>query len=373
MRQALLNVLRGKAAGRVVWTADITYWISGQPQAAIDEHGWDTEEGMLSLCRELGCMPYYWYPTFWAAQPVYDGAEIRHAVDGPHTTTQWITSRGTLTQVAQVVERDRSTAITKHAVETAEDLRVLLHLLEHGRLEPCGLEAYAGRMARWEALDGLPALGMPRSPLPAFLVEWAGVERGVYLMLDFPDLVEAVLGLLQDREQAALDALCRAAPPLVHFPDNLTSAVYTPFFDRLMADCYRGRLERLHAAGVRAAVHLDGTVRGLLPKLAAVGMDAIEALTPRPAGDVAVEDMRAAAGNRDVVLWGGVPGVMFAPPYTREQLRAHVVHALDSWRGTPFVLGVADQVPPDGELDRVRLVADTAAEWAETQGETDDG
>ena len=35
-------------------------------------------------------------------------------------------------------------------------------------------------------------------------------------------------------------------------------------------------------AGVRAAVHLDGEVRGLLPRLAEVGFDAVESITPAP-------------------------------------------------------------------------------------------
>ena len=52
----------------------------------------------------------------------------------------------------------------------------------------------------------------------------------------------------------------------------------------------RARLERLHAAGVRAAVHLDGTLKGLLPKLAATGIDAIEAITPQPVGDLSLEE-----------------------------------------------------------------------------------
>ncbi len=72
----------------------------------------------------------------------------------------------------------------------------------------------------------------------------------------------------------------------------------------------------------------------------------------------ATSDMRALAGNDRAILWGGVPGVMFAPPYTWDDMRRHVEWALDLWKGQPFVLGVADQVPPDGNIEFVRKVGE---------------
>ena len=114
--------------------------------------------------------------------------------------------------------------------------------------------------------------------------------------------------------------------------------------------------------GVSCAVHLDGTLKGLLPRLAANGFDAIEALTPQPAGDLDVEVLRACANNQRVILWGGIPGVMFAPPYAWSDMQAHVRRVLRAWRGTPFILGVADQVPPDGNIDFCRRIAEMIGE-----------
>jgi len=66
------------------------------------------------------------------------------------------------------------------------------------------------------------------------------------------------------------------------------------------------------------------------------------------------------ADSQTVILWGGVPGVMFAPPYTWPQMRAHVERLLASWGDRPFVMGVADQVPPDGNIEFCRRIADLA-------------
>ena len=66
------------------------------------------------------------------------------------------------------------------------------------------------------------------------------------------------------------------------------------------------------------------------------GFDAIEALTPAPVGDLEPAEIRALAASHTVILWGGVPGAMFAPPYTWPDMEAHVDKLLQCWRGTPF-------------------------------------
>ena len=64
------------------------------------------------------------------------------------------------------------------------------------------------------------------------------------------------------------------------------------------------------------------------------------------------------AGSDSVILWGGLPGVMFAPPYTWKDMEAHVEKLVAAWQGTPFVVGVADQVPPDGDIGMVKRISE---------------
>jgi hypothetical protein len=243
-------------------------------------------------------------------------------------------------------------------VQDERDLDVLLYLLEHRQLEPTNLDDFRQRLNLWARYDGVPCLGLPRSPMPSFISEWAGVEHGALLALDYSDKVAEALRLMTAQERPILEAVAELKPPLVHFPDNLSSDTLTTFYDAHMAARYRQRLNFLHAAGVCCAVHLDGRVRGLLPRLATVGFDVVEALTPKPAGDVAVTEMRALAANDRVVFWGGVPGPMFVPPFTWVDIQHHVETLLSSWADSPFILGVGDQVPPDGDISLVRKIAE---------------
>lgn len=358
MLDDFLSLFAGETPKRTVWTADITYWLAGRRQAGSAKPEWSTADGFLQLHNELGILPYYYYEKFWSAEPQYD-ARIRftETIEGGATVRRFSTPLGNLCETSVYSPRSCSSGIAKHFVQTADDLDVLVFLLEHRQLVPSNLSDWSERRRMWLTHNGYPCIALPRSPLAAFFVEWAGVQNGSYLLFDCPEKVAVVLRLMEEHEEPILEAVCELAPPLVHFADNLSSDCTTGFYDRYMADAHRRRLERLHAAGIKSAVHLDGAVRGLLPKLIASGFDAIEALTPKPGGDLDFAEIRDLAGDHPVILWGGVPGIMFAPPYTRPQMETYVRRLLACWQGRPFILGVADQVPPDGDIEFCQKIA----------------
>jgi hypothetical protein len=358
MLTSLFDMLDGGLPDEIIWTADLEYWVAGQKAAGTLRPEFDGEEGRLRLCRDLGVMPYYWYEQFWLAEPVYDGVEVKTERKQNQIITVWDTPVGQLQEVTAFAETSCSYATLEHPIKDKKDLEVLLYVLKHRCLKPSNLDNYAQRRELYAQYDGIPAIAMPRSPLPALAVEWCGIERLTYLMMDCPDLINEILSLFENQEEPVIEAVCGVGSTLVHFSDNLTSDFYTPFFEGYMAKPYQKRLDLLHTADVKCAVHLDGTVKGMLPKLAEVGFDAIEALTPVPSGDVPIEEMRALANNDNVILWGGVPGNMFCEPYTWDDMERHIKKVLDSWSGERFVLGVADQVPANGDIEMCRKISE---------------
>ncbi|OPZ85104.1 MAG: hypothetical protein BWY76_01552 [bacterium ADurb.Bin429] len=359
MLASFLKLLRGEEGGRIVWNGDITYWMTGRECDGTADPAWQTEEGYLACHRKLGLMPYYYYPKFLTAEPVFDNTVeySRETINGV-TTQRYRTPLGEIAEESVWAAESCSTGITKHFIETAADLDALRYLMAHRTLVPCNLDDYRERMVLWAEYDGLPSLGMPRSPLSSFLYEWAGVIDGTYLLYDYEDAVRDLFAEMAAQEDSIIDAVCALGPPLLHFADNLSSDNVGSLYAEWLAPMHRRWLVKLHAAGVATVVHLDGTVRGLLPQLAAIGFTGVEALTPKPVGDVSLEEMRAVADSDHLILWGGVPGAMFAPPYTRADMEMHIHRLLDAWSGTPFIIGVADQVPPDGDISLCRLIAD---------------
>lgn len=359
MLEAFLRLFSGDKPSSVVWTADLSYWLSAQQDMGSANKVWETEEGYLQLHADLDVMPYYYYDKFWVAEAHYDASvQCSLTRTGDRSEFTLHTPYGELREISVYMPDSHCQGVVKYMVETKADLDLLLYILEHRQLIPAHLEDYPSRRAMWAKYDGLPCLGLPRSPLSAFTYEWSGLQNMALLMHDCKERVCQALMMMEAQESPILDSICKLAPPVVHFPDNLASENFTGYYDTHMRERHRKRLDQLHASGVKAAVHLDGAVRGLLPKLTEVGFDAIEALTPQPAGDLTVAEMAAITANRNVILWGGVPGIMFAPPYTWDDMKMHVQKVINSWQDRPFILGVADQVPPDGDIRFCRKISE---------------
>lgn len=351
LRQRFLRAVGGDASAPPVLVPDLSYWLNAHPlpegsgvPATADFH------------RRLGVSPYYVYGSALSYLSFPDG-QARTVQEGDgRTVTIWETPCGPLRKETTRLPASVTEAITAYPVQTTADLRRLIAMYATARVVPLPVEAYRERDRLLASYEGYALLAVPRSPVPALMVDWAGVMNGVVLLADAPELCREFFAVVARLCLEAVDILCAVAPPLVHVCDNLTSDVYTPYYAEYMEAHYRTLLERLHGAGCRVATHLDGTVRGLLPRLSQTGFDVVEALTPQPVGDASAAEMRALAGPT-TVLWGGLPGAMFAPPWTWEQFRGHVLEVLEAWRGTPFILGIADQLPPDGDIEFVRRTA----------------
>ena len=98
---------------------------------------------------------------------------------------------------------------------------------------------------------------------------------------------------------------------ILNFGENIDAfMVPPPIWNKHLAPYYRKRIEQLHAAaGKFLHIHVDGTMKPLLPHLRDCPWDGIEAATPVPQGDVTLEELKGALGDR--VLLDGIPALYF--------------------------------------------------------------
>ena len=357
-RQRLLAVFAGQKPDAMPWFADISYWFNAHKQIGDLPPGYDSEEGFIQFHADHHVGYYLYGGTPFAVMT--DGVEVEHrAVDGD-THITWRTPVGEMTGVQHYLPETFSGAWTVWPCRTPEDLRVVRYIADSRRFE-----ARPGEWERVADLAGERGLPMPlpvRSPVSAMLAEWSGPLHLSYLLADSKDEVEATLAALERSEDPLLDILCECGAPLIEWGDNLTGEIVTGLFERYQADMYVHWIERLHAAGKQVGVHIDGTLHGITPAVVKTGMDFIESVTPEPCGDVAIEDLRELAGDK-VILWGGIPGAMFAPPFTKTEIREQVSRIVDAhWEHGRFVLASADQVPPNGDIELVDYVGELVEE-----------
>ena len=351
-RERLTAALRRQPVDRLPWTVDLGYYNT----ALRIQHRFDSRyegmEGYLRQHEELGADPY-----FSGAPGVcrMDLGDVKRAAteSASECTTAWTLDGRTLKGIERYLPESFCWAWSRHPVETVEELELFLRMARRFRLTPDVERHRAAQQACGER--ALLICGLPRNPVAAMLAEWCGVMAASYLIADAPDAFSETLGVLERLTDPLFDALCVYRPAVVHFCDNISGETVGSFWDRFMLPLYRRRLKPLQEAGIVCVIHNDGTVGSVLGRIAAAGFDGAEALTPAPVGDVAPGDLRRLAGRDDFVLWGMVPGAMFAPFWSEADFRAHVERVLRECSG-PMVLGSADQIPPGADLRRVRIV-----------------
>ena len=359
--ERLTAALRREPVDRLPWTVDLNYYNSALRDRGKFDAKYEGIEGFLRQHEELGADPHFCYDCAPFCDLSYDGVACETRRSSGEVTTTWAVDGKTLVAVKRYAPDSFCWAPRKYPVETTEDMQVLLQVLSRCRVVP--------RMGRHEDLQrqwgqrGLLLLGLAQTPMPALIAEWCGVMATTFLCADAPELVSEVLSILDKAYDPLYKSVCDYQPVLASFGDNISGENVGSFWDQYMAPVYRRRLQQLHAAGIACVIHNDGTVRNVLGKIAAVGFDGAEALTPAPVGDTQVAELRKIAGRDDFVLWGMVPGALFSRNCSEAAFRQYVSNMLDTCSG-PMIVGSADQVPPDSDLARVRIVADLISEKA---------
>jgi uroporphyrinogen-III decarboxylase len=412
MRADFLKIFRGQRPEKTPWAADLTYWRDSQILQGRLPGEYRGPEGFLKLHLDLGVMPYYIYSleeeTAWErprsvaaarkgrgcvfaqqgrgisaregrgggvsvhqiggiGRPYngvfslsYDGVDAEKRETGNVVETVFHLSGRSLRQKKAYLPMSFCYAFEEYPVKTAGDLDVLRAIVERLRFAETYDEyrALASRWGEW----GVPIAPLPRSPLSSLIVDWMGLENFVFANADYPGEIRRTIDCIDRANDAAFEIVLGSPAEILHFCDNLSASNFASYFDEYASEYYTRRFAQLHARGKKAAVHIDGSLRGLLGRMAGTGADCIEAFTPKPVGDLEIRELWGEAGRKDVVLWGGLPGVMFTPHFRKEDLRRQVsaLFAEVSSRG-PFIAGSADQIPPDADLDYVRFVSDLLA------------
>ena len=110
-------------------------------------------------------------------------------------------------------------------------------------------------------------------------------------------------------------------------------------------------------------IHFDGALKGLLHEVGSTNPTIIEAMTPYPYGDLRVDEYGKYVES-DSVMWGGIPGPMFTEAVTESGFERYVVKAIEVMvKEKRYVLGIGDQIPPDGLIKRIEVVSNLVEKY----------
>jgi hypothetical protein len=126
-----------------------------------------------------------------------------------------------------------------------------------------------------------------------------------------------------------------------------------PIWRKHLIPYYTRRTEQVHAAGKHIHIHIDAAMKPLLSYPRECPWDGIEAATPLTQGDVTVEQIKEGLG--DLVLLDGTPALYFLRSFPVENLVACTRRLVELFYPR-LVLGISDEIPPDADIERVRMV-----------------
>lgn len=275
-------------------------------------------------------------------------------LDAKRVAQHWETPLGTLSEVTHYDEWDLSAYHDEYKVKTADDLRLLEYIIEDQEWwwDQAAFEADLARIGE----RGAPQFYFRRSPLQGLFIEHMGFERTIYALHDHPDKVEHYLRAAERADDAIYEVLVRCPARIVNFGENIDAHMDPPaIWNERLIPYYSHRTRQLRAAGKHVHIHVDGAMRPLLPYMRACPWDGIEAATPEPQGDVTIEEIKQSLG--DLVLLDGIPAIYFLPSFPEEAL-VQCVEKLVRLFHPRLVLGISDEIPPDGDIGRVKLVGE---------------
>lgn len=355
-RERLLAVYTGRTPDSVASLADLSYWHAGNGGGKFipgktDGANRDKVAALLALHQRTGAAIHVNLGSFYREHH-HDSVRVQSGIRGEIYFHRFETPVGTVEEQREWSPVSYSWPITHHMIQGVEDLKVIRYVFERVR--------YSANWDLFHEVDaqvgdlGLPLVQVPYTGMGFFMSRYAGVEQTVLMAADEPAEFEATLAAINTAHAQVCRLMAEGPSQVMIHSDNLTSDTHSPrWVQRYSSECYRTMTRIAHEHGKPIVTHIDGRLRGLLAATRDLGFDGADAATPAPWGDLTPAECRAEAGP-GYILSGGVPPSSFHRDVPLARFDAEVEAWLALRHQSPaLIVAPGDQLPPDGELDRV--------------------
>lgn len=385
-REAVLEIFKGDDPGQVVWQPRIENWYDvNKRQGTMPEK----YQGMtlLEIYDDLECSPRpYLYgrpspedlsdwegleragggycpqhvPPVWTVRLEGGNITSEQEIDGNELIERWKTPKGNLTRRWRISELSIVPHVTDYPVKKVDQLKILEYILRHQKVE---LHYDNYELVREKMGDRAPlAINAPRAPFQMLILFYMNYQPGIIALHRHPIEVESFLKAAEEIDNRFYDMIKDSPIDIVNFPDNVDGHFDSPpLLEKYLLPHWQHRTEELRKAGKYTDVHWDGSIKPILRYTHDVGVDGFEAFTPKPQGDVTVEEMSQALSD-DLILLDGVPATHFLPSASVSTLKETVDQVIEEF-APKLILGISDEIPANGDIEKVRLVSEWVNEY----------
>ena len=346
-RERIVTALRGEMPDRVPWTIYSGLLPRGTTERELRNRGLGLVAHQSVYTMER--------PDVSLAERVVEERDEIVRVRTYHTPV------GELTERRRVEPGYGSSWAFEHLVKEPRDYETLEYVVRDTTFHP----DYSSFLRAQEEMgsDGVVNTAVLRVPFQRLWIEYAGLDRLLLDLHDYPELVGRVIEAMEEKDWELWQLIATSPAEFVWCPDNLTATAISPrIFDRYFAPHYHALADVMHRHGKRVYCHVDGTTRALVDRIAAIPIDIVEAFTPTPTGDLSVAEARSAW--KDKVLWINFPSSVHVEP--PEQVAATARDLLrQAAPGNGFLVGVTENVPEFAYVRSLDAITRTIEELGE--------
>lgn len=348
-RERTLRIFRRDSVDNIVYQPRIEHWYNYN-RARGTLPGRYAKMELLEVYDDLNCSirPYHYFNDCLKFQDSDDVRTEATERDGVHTI---ITS----TPVGAITMRIRTTALANHIdefpIKSARDVDVMEYALRTRKVWfDTALYEERNRMVGDRCA---PMMYLPRVNMQRIILDYVGWQESIYMLTDDRPLLERLVRLINETDEAILSAVISSPIPIVNFGDNVDQFLLAPpLFQEFVLPVYQDRGRRFRAAGKFTDTHFDGNVSQLLKFSHDCLLDGFEALTPVPQGDLTIEQMKEALGD-DLILLDGIPMTSFLPDSDYDEFERMTRRIIETFSPN-LILGISDEPSPVCDIERVR-------------------
>lgn len=355
------EVIRGKSNGKIIWQPRIICWYGDRKfnneALPYPFTGMDLPE----IYRELGCSNRN-YSFNGCFVKVNDSRVREYSYKINDLETEYIieTPVGKINCIMASNKSNYGVFPKKWWATCEDDIKVLSWLEERCTWK-WNQECYNTELKTWGDL-GLPTVFMPRVNMQHLFIDVMGVEEGTYAIFDYPKAVERYFQILSESHERLISVMNDSPIEVINFGDNVHGGVLSPaLFKKYLLPEYLKTNELLHKAGKFTHTHWDGDTKPLLQFARECGFDGIEAVTPKPQGDVTLEEVKEAFGD-DLFLLDGIAAILFEDRFPIEELEKQARKVIELF-APKLILGISDEMSSMGNLERIRFVGKIVDEY----------
>jgi uroporphyrinogen-III decarboxylase len=356
-KQRILATARGEHLDKVPFGARIDVWYnyhSAHGTLPAKYQGWSQTD----IIRDLGAGAQY--RLFSVVREEYRDMEVVEKQDPPYITTEYRTPIGNVAK-KEIFDTSEGPWI-KYEMEklfkSEKDYPVINYVMGH--TVPVDNFATFDEVREEVGEDGMvmTAAGGLWSPVQRVMREIIGYEQFFYELVDRPARVEEMMEVMMDLDRRKFQVAIKCDLEIFNICANWSDDIHTPVFRKYFVPWFQEVCGFLHEHGRLAMVHSDGEMKRLNPMFRETGIDIAEAITPAPQTLVTMKEFRETLGDQ-VTIWGGIPSILFEPMYSDQDFEAYIKNMLREMApGYRFIVGMGDNVPFDGDIERVRRVAE---------------